>query len=103
MLTLFLPLVAPRIEAYTQGAALDFYESLRSTGQSVEPLSMKSYAHLFYTQKPQNLAGIEPTWYVCRINNIDEWKADPSKTVVDTAGAFVIYRRTSLQQQPRIP
>lgn len=103
MLTLFLPLVAPRIEAYTQGAALDFYESLRGKRQTVEPLSMKSYAHLFYTQKPQNLAGIEPTWYVCRINNIEEWKADPSKTVVDTAGAFVIYRRTSLLQQPRIP
>ena len=103
MLTLFLPLVAPRIEAYTQGAALDFYESLRGKRQTVEPLSMKSYAHLFYTHKSADLVATEPAWYVCRINNIDEWKADSSKTAVDTAGAFVIFRRTALLLQPRIP
>lgn len=102
-LTLFLPFVAPRIEAYTQGAGLDFYESLRGTKQTVEPLSMKSYAHLFYTQKPQELAGVAPTWYLCRINNIGEWQSDTSKQIVDTAGAFVILRRTSALQQPRTP
>jgi 4-amino-4-deoxy-L-arabinose transferase-like glycosyltransferase len=103
MLTLFLPLVAPRIEAYTQGAALDFYESLQGTPQAVQPLSMKSYAHLFYTRKSPDLAGMEPAWYVCRINNIDEWKNDSTKQIVDTSGAFVIFRRTSLLQQPRTP
>ena len=102
-LTLFLPFVAPRIEAYTQGAAMDFYESLRETRQTVEPLSMKSYAHLFYTQKPQELAGVAPTWYVCRINNVGEWQHDTTKQIVDTTGAFVIFRRTSPLQQPRTP
>jgi 4-amino-4-deoxy-L-arabinose transferase-like glycosyltransferase len=100
-LTLFLPIVAPRIEAYTQGAALDFYESLQNTGQTAQPLSMKSYAYLFYTRKSPVLASTMPSWYICRVNNIDEWKTDSTKVAVDTTGAFVIFRRTLPLQQTR--
>jgi len=44
--------LAPRIEGYTQGAAIDFYQSRQGEDCYVEVLDFKSYAHLFYTRKP---------------------------------------------------
>ncbi len=43
--------VVPRIEQYSQGAAIEFYEYLQGKDCYVETISFKSYAHLFYTKK----------------------------------------------------
>jgi len=50
-LWLFLPIIAPKIEAYTQGSAIEFYQSLQGKDIHVYPYHFKSYAHLFYSQK----------------------------------------------------
>jgi len=122
--SLFLPLVAPRIEPYTQGAALDFYESLAGKDVYVKPLTMKSYAHLFYTKKPQELSGAargialdnwepwllegnidKPAYFVARITDADAWRTHPSLRVLREEGGFVIFQRVtsadSLQRHSR--
>ena len=50
-LWLFLPIIAPKIEAYTQGSAIEFYQSLQGKDINVYPYHFKSYAHLFYSKK----------------------------------------------------
>ena len=111
---LFLPLVAPRIEPYTQGAALDFYESLKGKDVYVKPLTMKSYAHLFYTDKPYHLSGAangiavdawEPwllegaiskrAYFVARITDADPWRTHPKLRVLREEGGFVIFERVT--------
>lgn len=47
LMTLFVP----RIETYSQGAAIEFFESLKGKDVYVEVLGYRSYAHLFYTNK----------------------------------------------------
>ena len=47
--------VAPRIELYSQNAAIEFYESLQNKDCYVTTLGFKSYADLFYSHK------MEPT------------------------------------------
>ena len=111
---LFLPLVAPRIEPYTQGAALDFYESLKGKDVYVKPLTMKSYAHLFYTDKPYHLSGAangvavdawepwllegaisKPAYFVARITDADRWRTHPNLRVLREEGGFVIFERVT--------
>jgi 4-amino-4-deoxy-L-arabinose transferase-like glycosyltransferase len=47
----FLPIIAPKIEAYTQGSAIEFYQSLQGKDIYAYPFHFKSYAHLFYSKK----------------------------------------------------
>ncbi|MBI1223406.1 MAG: glycosyltransferase family 39 protein [Bacteroidetes bacterium] len=49
----FLLLDVPRIERYTQGPAIDFFEQLKEKDVYVETLGYKSYAQYFYSQIPQ--------------------------------------------------
>lgn len=46
----------PKIEGYSQRAAIDFFQSIRGQDVYVQVLGYKSYAHLFYSakQKSQN-------------------------------------------------
>jgi hypothetical protein len=115
----FLPLVAPRIEAYSQGAALDYYASLRGKGVYTKPLTMKSYAHLFYTQKPYHLSsaakGIavddwepwlisgdidRPATFVCRVNDAANWSGVATLREKYRDGGFIIYGRVTSSVRP---
>ena len=54
-INLFTVIFIPKIEQYSQGAAIRFYESKVNEDCYVIPYGYKSYAHLFYTQKqPQD-------------------------------------------------
>lgn len=44
--------IVPKIEQYTQGAAIEFYKNMKGKNCYVETLGFKSYAHLFYFSKP---------------------------------------------------
>jgi len=108
----FLPLVAPRIERYTQGAALEFYESLIGKDVYVKPLTFKSYAHLFYSRKPferspqaKGLTVDEyepwlltakldaPAYFVARVNDAERWRAEPQLQVLREHGGFIFFVR----------
>lgn len=123
-IAVFLPLVAPRIETYSQGAALDYYTSIRGKDVYTKPLTMKSYAHLFYTQKPYHLSsaakGIavdawepwlisadidRPATFVCRVNDAANWSGVPTLREKYRDGGFIIYERitSSARPQPHTP
>jgi hypothetical protein len=56
--------IVPKVEPYSQGPAIEFYESLKGKDVYVETIGFKSYAYLFYTDRkpshnsPQMLAFI---------------------------------------------
>ncbi len=76
----------PNIESYSQCAAVEFYESKMDEDCYVRPVGYKSYAHLFYTDKPpvkpnhtvddfDNLAYGQPgkkVYFVAKITNLAE-------------------------------
>jgi 4-amino-4-deoxy-L-arabinose transferase-like glycosyltransferase len=48
-------LIVPKIEPYSQGPAIEFYESLKGKDVYVETIGFKSYAYMFYTDRqPQH-------------------------------------------------
>ena len=55
----------PRIERYTQGAAIDFFKTLANQDVYVATVGYKSYAHLFYAKikpAPRNLEKYNGDW-----------------------------------------
>lgn len=54
---LLLVMVAPRVEPYSQGAAIEFYKTLQGKKAVAQTLGFKSYAHLFYTRRPADYGG----------------------------------------------
>lgn len=110
---LFLPIIAPRIEGYTQRMPIEFYESCRGKDVYVYTYDFKSYAHLFYTAKgpataPGNgrfpiengmewlLSGaIDKTVYlVAKTKDADELFANPALKVYKSAYGFTIFQRS---------
>lgn len=53
-------MITPRVEKYSQGAAIDIYRSIvaeeRDEDVIIYPYGFKTYAHLFYTGKKKNLS-----------------------------------------------
>lgn len=107
---LILQLFVPKIEQYTQGAAIDFYESLQGKDCYVHVLGFKSYADLFYTKKryEQSSAakGIAPKdWEGWLLNGkIDKpayflakshkkWRDRPNLRVIEDRNGFVFLKR----------
>lgn len=50
LLTLYF--IVPKVERYTQRAAVEFFKNRRGEDYYIETLGMKSYIHLFYFRKP---------------------------------------------------
>lgn len=78
-------IIVPRIEQYSQGAAIEFYEYLKNKECYIETLGFKSYAHLFYSAKKEQgnknsyeldwlLKGAidKPVYFVSKINSSEE-------------------------------
>ena len=80
-------IIAPRIEQYSQGAAIEFYQFLKNKDCYLETYGFKSYAYLFYSDRkiPANknynnmdwlLRGTidKPAYFVCKNIEVDEMK-----------------------------
>lgn len=103
----FSAIVTPKIEKYTQGAAIEFFEKFRDDSAYVAPLGYKSYAYLFYSDKqPQkNIHHRELSWLLN--GDIDKpayfiSKITQKKQILDTyknlelvgeKNGFVFYKR----------
>ena len=96
----------PKIEAYSQRAAINFFKSLQGKDVYVHPLGYKSYAHLFYTKKlpPANekyydeqwlLNGEvdKPTFFICKITSAEQYRKMPQLQEVGEKNGFVFFRR----------
>ncbi len=57
----------PKVEAYTQRAAVDYFKSFAGKDVYVQVLGYRSYAHLFYSRK---LPGTNPAYYRTTISQV---------------------------------
>lgn len=108
-INLTIVLITPKVEPYSQGAAIEFYQSKKGEAAIVEPLRFKSYAHLFYTQRPPqftrsladsirqfNTHPEIPVYYVGKIQNREENERDmPYLQRLYEKNGFVFYKRGS--------
>lgn len=113
----FLPVIAPKIEQYTQAAPIEFFESLQGKECYVETLGYKSYAHLFYSQKPLELSaysmGIpneqydewllmgdidKPAYFSAKIKGYEQYLDYPGMSVLYTKNGFVFLKRDEIRK-----
>ncbi len=103
-------LLVPRIERYTQGPAIDFYESMAGKPVTVSTLGFKSYAQLFYFRKPPPNGSEARTpeslltgpidrdaWFVAKVTQKARYLAEhPELKLVGEEGGFVFLLRPRL-------
>lgn len=77
MINIAQALIVPKVEKYSQGTAIAFFERLQSEDVYIETLGYKSYAYLFYTKKkPEaNSSPLLVEWI--KQNNRDGKPIDP--------------------------
>ncbi len=111
MLT-FLPIIAPKIEPYTQGAPIEFYEKMRGRDAYLEVLGFKSYAHYFYSRRPYGLSSFKsglpkeafkdsllvgridkPAYFVVKNKKVLKYLALPGMHELYRKGGFVFLER----------
>jgi len=96
----------PKVERFSQGAAIDYFKSFIGKDVYVKPLSYHSYAHLYYTRKQPStnpdyykkdwlLEGPvdKPTYFICRITDSDPWRVHPNLEVIGEKNGFVFFKR----------
>ncbi|HVS95471.1 MAG TPA: glycosyltransferase family 39 protein [Puia sp.] len=93
--------IVPKVERYSQGAAIDFFIARQGDNCYVHTLGYKSYGDLFYThkEKPTNpnawneqwlLTGDidKPVYFVTKVDRVQHWE-DPAKY----PGLHELYRK----------
>jgi len=100
-------LITPKVEPYSQGAAIEFYKSKKDEICFIQPLGFKSYAHLFYAQKKPNINPDNyseellmkgetsiPVYCVVKINRSKEYeKYYPQLEKMYQKNGFVFYKK----------
>ncbi|MCO5285972.1 MAG: glycosyltransferase family 39 protein [Chitinophagaceae bacterium] len=105
-LFIYLITVVPKIEQYSQGPAIRFYQSLAGKDVYMWPVGFKSYAQYFYGQKPPEpkygknqleylLRGKidRPAYFVVKINNKEFTDQCNDCTLIKQEGGFLFYER----------
>jgi 4-amino-4-deoxy-L-arabinose transferase-like glycosyltransferase len=105
-LFIYLLAVVPKIERYSQGPAIDFYESLQGKDVYVWPVGFKSYAQYFYAKKPASpvygeadenflLKGniTRPAFFVVKITTKNFDTTCNGCTLIKQEGGFNFYER----------
>ena len=109
MITMFVftAINVPKIEKYTQNAAIEFFGKFKDNTAYVAPLMYRSYAYLFYSEKlPQSnpnhnntnwlLNGDidKPAYFISRITQKDAvMKAYKNLDIIGSKNGFVFYKR----------
>ena len=94
---------APKIEQYSQGAAIRFYESKQHEDCYVATLGFKSYAVLFYTHKmPPVMPPTDtllrgrinkPVYFISKINDADKYIKEDHLVKTGEENGFVFMKR----------
>jgi 4-amino-4-deoxy-L-arabinose transferase-like glycosyltransferase len=107
-ITIFLAsaVIVPKVERYSQGAAIDFFKERAGEDCYVQVLGYKSYAHLFYAQKqpPQHpyasntvwlLIGKldKPAYFVSKVDRPEEFEPYPQLKELYRKNGFVFLKR----------
>ena len=111
----------PKIEAYSQRAAIEYFQQFTGRDVYVQVLGYKSYAHLFYSRKlpstnpdyyrkttsdvggstveEPNEAWLlhgdidKPAYFICKLPDADEWRKIPELEETGEKNGFVFFRR----------
>ncbi len=114
----------PKVEAYSQRAAIEYFQSLAGKDVYIHPLGYKSYAHLFYSRKGRStntnyyclvqsdvgtstiqepdedwlLHGDadKPAYFICKLPDAADWRALPQLEELGAKNGFVFFRRRPL-------
>jgi 4-amino-4-deoxy-L-arabinose transferase-like glycosyltransferase len=104
--------VVPKIEAYSQGTAINFYKSIKGQDVYVLPYGFKSYAQYFYFQK-QSAVKIgeeeeinyltkgdinKPAYFIVKITNEQFDTICVNCQLIKTEGGFNFYRREAVKK-----
>ena len=108
MIPLLVFQLAPKVEQYTQGSAIEFYKSLQQKDCYVETFGFKSYAQYFYAQQKQHThpernnkewlftqPTDKPVYVVAKITSEKECKSYPFKEI-GRKGGFIFYEKINL-------
>ena len=105
LIQLVVILFTPRIEKYTQNAAIEFYKEKAAEECYIQPLGFKSYAPLFYGEKSIDLAPLSretllneyvntAVYFVSKIDRKDEYlNMYPQLELLKEKNGFVFYRK----------
>ncbi|MEY4383406.1 MAG: Lipid 4-amino-4-deoxy-L-arabinosyltransferase, partial [Bacteroidota bacterium] len=103
VLMIFVAYVVPKIEGYTQGTVIDFYESKVGQKVYIETLGFKSYAHLLYFQKPVSSPDVEtllnaksvdrPIYFIMKVNAEDALKYHPNLELLKEENGWLFYKK----------
>jgi len=112
----------PKVEGYTQRAAINFFEGFAGKDVYVHPLGYRSYANLFYTRKhasvnPQYVhirtdekgrktpeanahwllygKPDKPTYFICKINDSVEYATNPQLKMLGSSNGFVFFKKVT--------
>jgi 4-amino-4-deoxy-L-arabinose transferase-like glycosyltransferase len=104
----FLPVIAPKIEGYTQASPISFYQSMIGKDVLIYPSGFKSYAHLFYANKlppsdfPDyarlsdeellNGASKKPVFFIAKTKRANEMQDDPRMEAIGEFHGFTVFR-----------
>lgn len=110
-LFIYLLAVVPKIEKYSQGPAIDFYETLQGKDVYVWPIGFKSYAQYFYAKKPVSpvygeedeqflLKGniTKPAFFVVKITNTGFDSTCNNCQLIKQEGGFKFYKRDAVKK-----
>ncbi|RYD51702.1 MAG: glycosyltransferase family 39 protein [Sphingobacteriales bacterium] len=103
----------PKIEAYSQRAAIEFFQSKANEDCYVGVIGYKSYAHLFYTRKQppvrkealkddwlRNGPVDKPTYFVGKVDSKEAFINDPNLEVISEKNGFVFLKRKNVNTNP---
>lgn len=104
-LELLMLFVVPKVEAHSQRAAIEFYESKQQENADVVVHGYKSYAHLFYTRKQPighqsdldyllNNPVSRPLYIVTRVDRSDDLKTHADLEFLYGKNGFEFYRKS---------
>ncbi|HEY9258447.1 glycosyltransferase family 39 protein [Chitinophaga sp.] len=96
----------PKIEAYSQRAAIDYFISLQGKDVYVKALGYHSYAQHYYSREQphanKNYYDLEwllngqldkPAYFICRITDSEPYRQHPNLEVIGEKNGFVFLKR----------
>lgn len=107
VITLTSIIIVPKIESYSQNAAIEFYKTLQGKDIYIETIGFKSYAHLYYSAKRpvQNKNSLntewllkdkidKPAYFVSKVTGATAIKkSNPKLIELYRKNGFVFYKR----------
>jgi hypothetical protein len=106
-------LIVPRVEQYSQAAAIEFFQSVKEEDAYLETVGFKSYAHLFYGQGKNHVhqQARDEQWlltgnidknayFAVKINRMEEMmRKYPDLEFLYEKNGFAFFKRTPRLQQ----